>query len=61
MCRIACVLSVRGPAKAAASVDLTGYWVSVVTEDCRFSHGDSSDGRLHLRASQPGGRKLADA
>jgi hypothetical protein len=25
-----------GPAKAAAPVDLTGYWVSVVTEDWRY-------------------------
>ena len=33
-------------AKAAAPIDLTGYWVSVITEDWRYRMVMPSQGRL---------------
>jgi hypothetical protein len=49
------------PAREAAPIDLTGYWVSVVTEDWRFRimlapKGDTSGVPLN-----PAGRKVAEA
>jgi hypothetical protein len=51
------------PPKAAAPIDLTGYWVSIVSEDWRFRmlvppKGDYPDFSLTLT---PDGRKIADA
>jgi hypothetical protein len=48
------------PAQKAAPIDLTGYWVSVVTEDWRWRmltppHGDYASVPL-----SPAGRKVAD-
>jgi hypothetical protein len=48
------------PAQKAAPIDLTGYWVSIVTEDWRWrmltpAHGDYSSVPLN-----PAGRKVAD-
>ncbi|HEX4025306.1 MAG TPA: hypothetical protein VHX52_11485 [Steroidobacteraceae bacterium] len=48
------------PAQKAAPIDLTGYWVSVVTEDWRWRmltppHGDYASVPLN-----PAGRKVAD-
>ena len=48
-------------AKSAAPIDLTGYWVSLVTEDWRYrmmtpAHGDYPNVPLN-----PAGRKIADA
>ncbi|HJT90043.1 MAG TPA: hypothetical protein VJ732_19365 [Bryobacteraceae bacterium] len=50
-----------GPARQAAPIDLTGYWVSVVTEDWRFRmvvppKGDFSGVPLNAE-----GRKITDA
>jgi hypothetical protein len=48
------------PAQKAAAIDLTGYWVTVVTEDWRWRmltppHGDYASVPLN-----PAGKKLAD-
>src|SRR5215472_11026215 len=56
----------RGPAapanpKAAAPVDLTGYWVSLVTEDWRFRMVTPAKGDYASVPLNPEGRKVADA
>jgi hypothetical protein len=48
-------------AKAAALYDLTGYWVSVVTEDWRFRMVMPPKGDYTGVFLNPEGRKLADA
>jgi hypothetical protein len=61
----ACLLQAqgRGPqtAQAAAPIDLTGYWVSVVTEDWRFRMMTPAKGDYPSIPLNPEGRKLADA
>jgi hypothetical protein len=56
----------RGPAapanpKAAAPIDLTGYWVSLVTEDWRFRMVTPAKGDYASIQLNAEGRKLADA
>jgi len=53
----------RGPqtAKAAAPADLTGYWVSVVTEDWRFRMMTPAKGDYPSIPLTPEGKKVADA
>ena len=54
----------RGPAapKASAPVDLTGYWVSLVTEDWRFRMVTPPKGDYaSVQPLNPEGRKVADA
>jgi len=48
-------------AKAAALYDLTGYWVSVVTEDWRFRMVMPPKGDYTGVFLNPAGRKIADA
>lgn len=56
----------RGPAgppptpKAAAPVDLTGYWVSLVTEDWRWRMVTPAKGDYASVPLNPEGRKVAD-
>lgn len=56
----------RGPAgppptpKAAAPIDLTGYWVSIVTEDWRFRMITPMRGDYASVPLNPEGRKMAD-
>jgi hypothetical protein len=53
----------RGPAlspKQAAAIDMTGYWVSVVTEDWRFRMVTPPKGAYNGIPLNPEGRKLAD-
>src|SRR5690242_2434080 len=45
--------------KAAAPIDLTGYWVSVVTEDWRFRMMTPAKGDFPSIPLNPEGRKLA--
>jgi len=47
--------------KAAALYDITGYWVSVVTEDWRFRMVTPPKGDYTGVALNPEGRKIADA
>ena len=47
--------------KAAAPVDLTGYWVSVVTEDWRFRMITPSKGDYTSVPLNAAGKKAADA
>ncbi len=47
--------------KAAALVDVTGYWVSVVSEDWRFRMVTPIKGDYTGVSLNPDGRKLADA
>ena len=47
--------------KAAAPIDLTGYWVSVVTEDWRFRMMTPAKGDYPSIPLNPEGRKIADA
>jgi hypothetical protein len=47
--------------KEAAPVDLTGYWVSVVTEDWRFRMMTPAKGDYPSIPLNPEGRKVADA
>jgi len=49
------------PAKAAALYDITGYWVSVVTEDWRFRMVTPAKGDYTGVFLNEPGRKLADA
>jgi hypothetical protein len=55
----------RGPAgpprppKEAASIDITGYWVSVVTEDWRFRMVTAPKGDFAGVPLNPEGRKIA--
>jgi hypothetical protein len=48
-------------AKAAAPIDITGYWVSVVTEDWRFRMVTPRKGDYPSIPLNPEGRKVADA
>ena len=48
-------------ARAAAPVDLTGYWVSVVTEDWRYRMVTPVKGDYPSIPLNPEGRKTADA
>ena len=47
--------------KAAAPIDLTGYWVSVVTEDWRWRMVTPKKGDYASVPLNPEGRKVADA
>jgi hypothetical protein len=47
--------------KAAAIVDLTGYWVALVTEDWRYRMGPPRKGDYLGVPLSPEGRKAADA
>lgn len=49
------------PAKASAPEDLTGYWVSLVTEDWRWRMVTPAKGDYDGVPVNPAGRKLADA
>jgi hypothetical protein len=48
-------------AQAAAPIDLTGYWVSVVTEDWRYRMTTPAKGDYPSIPLSPEGRKIADA
>jgi hypothetical protein len=48
-------------AKAAAPIDLTGYWVSVVTEDWRYRMVTPAPGDYQGVPMTPEARKIADA
>jgi hypothetical protein len=48
-------------ARTAAPVDLTGYWVSIVTEDWRYRMVTPAKGDYPSIPLNPEGRKLADA
>jgi hypothetical protein len=52
----------RGPetARAAAPIDLTGYWVSVVTEDWRFRMMTPAKGDYPSIPLNAAGRRVAD-
>ncbi len=50
-----------GTAKASAPVDLTGYWVSYVTEDWRFRMVTPRKGDYQSVPMTPEARKVADA
>jgi hypothetical protein len=47
-------------AKAAAPIDLTGYWVSLVTEDWRYRMMTPPKGDYPSIPLNPDGRKIAD-
>jgi hypothetical protein len=49
------------PAQASAPVDLTGYWVSIVTEDWRFRMVTPAKGDYASVPLNAEGRKVADA
>lgn len=49
------------PAKAAAPIDIAGYWVSVVTEDWRFRMVTPRKGDYPSIPLNPAGRRVADA
>lgn len=48
-------------AKAAAPIDLTGYWVSLVTEDWRYRMMTPALGDYPNVPLNPAGRRIADA
>jgi hypothetical protein len=48
-------------AKAAAPFDITGYWVTLITEDWRFRQFTPSKGDYPSVPLSPAGRKIADA
>src|SRR5215831_18255418 len=48
-------------ARAAAPIDLTGYWVSVVTEDWRFRMVTPARGDYQGVPMTPAARAIADA
>ena len=48
-------------AKAAAPIDITGYWVSLVTEDWRYRMAVPPKGDYSGVPLNPAGRKAADA
>src|SRR5262245_47432552 len=50
-----------GSAKAAAPVDLTGYWVSVISEDWRWRMVTPLKGDFASVPLTPEGRKLVEA
>src|SRR5437879_9811967 len=54
-------LSMLGQGKAAAPVDLTGYWVSVVTEDWRWRMVTPLKGDAASVPINAEGRKIVDA
>src|SRR6266545_5830473 len=47
--------------RAGAPIDLTGYWVSLVTEDWRFRVATPAKGDYTSVPLNPAGRKVADA
>src|SRR5689334_22788040 len=47
--------------KAAAPIDLTGYWVSVVTEDWRYRMVTPAPGDYQGVPMTPEARKIADS
>lgn len=49
------------PAKASAPEDVTGYWVSLVTEDWRWRMVTPAKGDYDGVPVNPAGRKIADA
>ena len=49
------------PAKEAAPIDLTGYWVSIVTEDWRFRMITPPKGDVEGVPLNQAGRRIADA
>jgi len=54
----------RGPAptpKAGAPIDITGYWVALVTEDWRYRMMTPAKGDYPNVPLNPAGRRLADA
>lgn len=51
----------RGPAKTVAPIDLTGYWVSIVTEDWRFRMITPPKGDTEGVPLNPAGQKIAAA
>src|SRR5712691_4641728 len=48
-------------AKAAAPIDLTGYWVSLVTEDWRYRMVTPAKGDYPSIPLNPEGKRVADA
>lgn len=48
-------------ARTAAPIDITGYWVSIVTEDWRFRMVTPPKGDYDSVPISPAGRKIADA
>ncbi len=40
--------------KASAPIDLTGYWVSLITEEWRYRMVTPAKGRLHERSDDDG-------
>src|SRR5579883_1978841 len=51
----------RGPAKTIAPIDLTGYWVSIVTEDWRFRMITPPKGDTEGVPLNPAGTRAAAA
>src|SRR5579883_1376907 len=51
----------RQTARAAAPIDITGYWVSVITEDWRFRVLTPPKGDYTAIPLKPEGKKVADA
>ena len=51
----------RLTAKAAAPIDLTGYWVSVISEDWRYRMITPAKGDVSYVPLNPEGRRVADA
>src|SRR5688500_1854544 len=49
------------PPRLAAPIDLTGYWVSLVTEDWRYRVATPPKGDYNSVPLNPAGRKAADA
>jgi len=49
-----------GPPKQSAPIDITGYWVSFITEDWRFRMLTPPKGDYTRVPLTPEGRKLAD-
>src|ERR1044072_7098652 len=49
------------PPRVAAPIDLTGYWVSLVTEDWRYRQFTPPKGDYTSVPISPAGRKIADA
>jgi hypothetical protein len=47
--------------KAAAPIDITGYWISVVTEDWKYRMVTPNKGEYGSVPLNPAGRKLADS
>src|SRR5579871_2509379 len=51
----------RGPARTIAPIDVTGYWVSIVTEDWRFRMITPPKGDTEGVPLNPAGQKIAAA